>query len=163
MPYLKHAIASLFLALAVSPAAAHASAEVGCVVPAEANGMATRIAAGLNASRTTNALAPVSFSPLLSQAAANHACDMSRNGFFNHRGSDGSDVQVRARRAGYRNCLIAENLAWGYPRPDQIIAGWLQSPGHRHNMLHGRVKEFGIGIVQGAQGPIWVLVLASRC
>lgn len=159
MPYLKRVIAGLSLAVV----ATQASAAIGCAVPPEANGMVTQITAGLNASRTSNALASVSFSPVLAQAASDHACDMSRNRFFSHRGSDGSDVQLRARRAGYQNCLIAENLAWGYPKPEQIIEGWMQSPGHRHNMLHGRVKEFGIGIVQGDKGPIWVLVLASRC
>jgi len=156
-----------FLPLAASLAlwfgAAAAQASTGCVVPANASELASAIASGLNATREANQLRALNYDPELGQAAMAHACDMTTHGFFGHDGSDGSNVQRRARQAGYRDCLIAENLAWGYPRPEQIISGWMGSPGHRRNMLLPRVDDFGIAIAQGADGPYWVLVLARGC
>lgn len=134
-----------------------------CVTPDNANTLATEIAQGLNANRRANGQAELRFNRQLAQAAMRHACDMQVHDFFAHQGSDGSNSQVRVRAAGYRNCIVAENLAWGYPRSEQIISGWMDSPGHRQNMLNARVDEYGIAITQGAKGPYWVLVVGSRC
>jgi uncharacterized protein YkwD len=103
------------------------------------------------------------FNQRLGQAAMRHACDMVANDFFDHRGSDGSTSQRRVQAAGYRDCIVAENLAWGYPQSRQIIDGWMKSPGHRRNMLHPRIEEFGVGITQGPKGPYWVLVVGKSC
>ena len=134
-----------------------------CVAPANVNDLATQVAAGLNANRQSNALGRLTFNSDLSQAAMSHACDMSANNYVDHRGTDGSNSQDRARKMGYRDCLIAENLAWGYPDPSTIVTGWMNSPGHRRNMLLANVREFGVGVVESARGPIWVLVLARSC
>ena len=134
-----------------------------CVAPANVNAMATEIAAGLNASRRANGAAPLRFNRRLGQAAMVHACDMLVHDFFDHRGTDGSNSQARVRTAGYQDCIVAENLAWGYPQPGQIISGWMNSPGHRRNMLHPRIEEFGVGITQGPNGPYWVLVVGKQC
>ena len=140
-----------------------AQAASSCVTPPDVNALATEIAAGLNASRRANGEAPLRYNRKLSRAAMTHACDMLVNDFFDHRGSNGSDLQVRVRQAGYNNCIAAENIAWGYPRPEQIITGWMNSPGHRRNMLHPRLEEFGVGITQGPRGPYWVLVVGKEC
>ena len=134
-----------------------------CVTPPNVNSMAGEIAAGLNASRRANGEAPLRFNRRLSRAAMSHACDMLVNDFFDHRGSDGSTSQHRVQATGYRDCIVAENLAWGYPQSSQIINGWMNSPGHRRNMLHPRIEEYGIGITQGPKGPYWVLVVGKRC
>ncbi len=134
-----------------------------CVTPANANAMATEIAAGVNASRRAHGQSPLQFNRRLGQAAMSHACDMLTNNFFDHRGSDGSTSQRRVQATGYRDCIVAENLAWGYPQSKQIIDGWMNSPGHRRNMLHPRIEEFGVGITQGPKGPYWVLVVGKSC
>lgn len=134
-----------------------------CVAPPNVNQLATEIAAGVNQSRRANGEAPLSFNRKLGQAAMVHACDMLANDFFDHRGSDGSSSQVRVQQAGYDDCIVAENIAWGYPRSQQIITGWMNSPGHRRNMLHPRIEEMGIGITQGPKGPYWVLVVGKQC
>jgi len=139
------------------------TAAASCVTPANVNQLATEIAAGLNQSRRANGQAPLQFNRQLGRAAMMHACDMLENGFFDHRGSDGSNSQARVQNAGYRDCIVAENIAWGYPRSEQIVNGWLNSPGHRRNMLHPRIEEFGVGITQGPKGPYWVLVVGKQC
>jgi len=153
------AIAAGVLAIAGT----QASASTGCTTPSNVNEMASEIARGLNAYRAANGQTQLSFNRRLGRAAMAHACDMSVNNFFGHRGSDGSNSQVRVRAAGYQDCLVAENLAWGYPRSEQIISGWVNSAGHRSNMLHPRAQEYGIGITNSPKGPNWVLVVAKGC
>jgi uncharacterized protein YkwD len=140
-----------------------ASAGNGCTTPGNVNQMASEIVAGVNASRRDNGLSPLAYNQKLGGAALKHACDMSVNRFFGHKGSNGSNSQARVRSVGYRDCTVAENLAWGFPRSAQIIGGWMNSASHRSNMLHPRVTEMGIGITTGAEGPNWVLVLARSC
>ena len=139
------------------------SAMAECVTPPNVNEMATEIAAGLNQSRRANGEAPLQFNRKLGSAAMRHACDMLANDFFAHQGSDGSNSHARVTTVGYDACIVAENIAWGYPRPTQIIDGWMNSPGHRRNMLHPRIEEFGVGITQGPRGPYWVLVVGKEC
>lgn len=134
-----------------------------CVTPPNVNVLASEIAAGLNANRRANGVSELRFNRRLGRAAMAHACDMLVNDFFDHRGSDGSNSQARVQAAGYRDCIVAENIAWGYPRSEQIISGWMNSPGHRRNMLHPRIEEYGVGITQGPNGPYWVLVVGKRC
>lgn len=150
--------AAAVLAFTGSQAAAQ-----NCVTPSNVNALATDIATGVNASRRANGQAPLEFNQQLSRAAMRHACDMLVNNFFDHRGSDGSTSQRRVKATGYRDCIVAENLAWGYPRPEQIVDGWMKSAGHRRNMLHPRIEEFGVGITQGPKGPYWVLVMGKSC
>ena len=139
------------------------TASAGCVVPSNGKELATQIAAGVNASRQSNGERPLRYNRELGRAAMAHACDMLANDFFDHRGSDGSNSQARVINAGYDVCIVAENIAWGFPRSEQIITGWMNSPGHRRNMLHPRIEEFGVGISQGPKGPYWVLVVGKQC
>ena len=154
---------AILAACSIAFLAGQADASNACQTPVNVNALASEIAAGVNANRRAHGAPPLAFNRRLSRAAMKHACDMSLNGFFDHKGSDGSTVQKRARAAGYRDCLIAENLAWGYPRSSQIVNGWMNSSGHRRNMLHPRAAEFGVGISQGPKGPNWVLVVARGC
>ena len=154
---------ALAAAALLTVSATSAQAANRCAMPANVNALASEIAAGVNANRRAQGQAPLAYNRRLSEAAMKHACDMAVNGFFGHQGTDGSNIQRRVRSAGYRDCVVAENLAWGYPSSQQIISGWMNSSGHRYNMLHPRVAEMGIGITQGPKGPNWVLVLARGC
>ena len=156
---LRSILAAVFLMVTAQGTAAANS----CAMPGNVNQMANEVAAGVNAQRQANGLAPLTYNPTLGRAATGHACDMSTHAFFGHKGSNGSNVGARVRSAGYAYCTVAENLAWGFPTAGQIIGGWMNSAGHRANMLHPRVKEMGIAITQGAQGPNWVLVLGRSC
>ena len=151
----------LVLVFCVSVFGTSAAAE--CIAPPNVNELATQIAAGVNSSRRANGEGPLRFNRKLAHAAMVQACDMMVHDFFDHRGTDGSSSQTRVRNAGYAECIVGENIAWGYPRSQQIISGWMNSPGHRDIMLHPRIEEFGIGITQGPKGPYWVLVVGKQC
>ena len=83
---------------------------------------------------------------------------MASRDYFSHVSPNGAKPSDRARRAGYRYCLIAENIANGYPTVAQVMEGWMKSKGHRKNILLSKVTEFGLA---RAQDNIWVMVLAK--
>jgi uncharacterized protein YkwD len=87
---------------------------------------------------------PLTLSPLLSRAALAHAKDMSAHKFFDHRGSDGSKPSERATRAGYKWSAVAENIAEGPASAQEVVQGWLDSPGHCVNIMGAQYREMGI-------------------
>jgi uncharacterized protein YkwD len=81
----------------------------------------------------------------LEQAAQSYAKSMSTQDFFSHQGADGSTWQQRIRATGYHFSDAAENLAIGHPTPVRVVDAWMNSPGHRRNMLAYQLQEIGVG------------------
>lgn len=94
---------------------------------------------------------PLSTSGPLQSAATAHARDMARHGYFEHRARDGSEPKDRVRRAGYRPRLTGENIAFGPESAEEVVAGWLSSPGHCANLMDPRFREMGVAVSQGRQ------------
>jgi uncharacterized protein YkwD len=101
---------------------------------------------------------PLSVSRDLNDAAANHARDMARRKYFEHRGRDGSQPKDRVLRAGYKSRLTGENIALGPESAEEVVAGWLDSPGHCANIMDTRFRDIGVGVATGrGRGQIyWV-------
>lgn len=100
-----------------------------------------------NRQRQNNGLPRLALSQSLGRAAQNHAGDMVNGNFFSHTGSNGSSVADRAREEGYQFQMIGENIAMGTNRtPSSAIEGWMNSPGHRANILNPNYTEIGFGI-----------------
>jgi len=97
------------------------------------------------------ALAP---NDTLMQVAQAHSQDMAAHDFFDHTGTDGRSSFQRIRDAGYRYTRAAENLAAGVDSPAEVVALWMQSPGHRTNMLNCQLRETGVGYVEDAHDPL---------
>lgn len=114
----------------------------------------------VNAERTAQNRAPLVYDPLLARAAAEHARDMAQAGFFSHTGSDGSGIGQRLQRAGYRACFGAENIASGQRSLAEVMQSWMQSRGHRRNILHRKAEAVGLA---RTPGNIWVMVLGALC
>lgn len=150
-------------ALAMSTMITAGTAKASCTLPPEAQSYVNEMADALNAQRRSNGLSPLRHDRRLSQAAAIHACDMQVRGFFDHRGSDGTRAHDRVIRAGFRSCQTSENIAYGYPTANSVVTGWMNSPGHRRNMLSTGVEEFGIGVAEAPGGPYAVLVFGRTC
>ena len=134
-----------------------------CTPPSDATVTASELGHLVNVARSQRGVSQLSPRNELSQAAQVLACDIAATGNIGHRSSAGRNSAERVRVAGYNACLVAENLAWGYPRPSQIANGWLNSSGHNRNMLHPRARVFGVGLAQGGKGPIWVMIYATPC
>ena len=111
----------------------------------------------LNTARAGPGLNPLSFNQKLANAAQVHADDMSSNGFFGHVGSDGSSFTQRILAQGYSYAWAAENIAQGYTSQQAVFEAWMNSPGHRANMMSAEPTEFGLA---WAAGNYWVLELA---
>lgn len=121
--------------------------------------------AKVNAERKRAGLRPLAFDQKLSRAAQGHACDMARRGYFSHNGAGGTTPKTRVKKVGYRTCLTAENISFGWRSVDQVMNDLMHSPKHRQNILRRNVGAIGIGFVPrtGNQGPWWVQVFAKPC
>ena len=96
--------------------------------------------------------------------SSDHARDMARRKFFEHQGSDGSQPRDRVRRTGYHSRLTGENIAYGPESAEEVVAGWLASPGHCANIMDPRFEEIGVALAIGRKrGQIyWVQEFGLR-
>jgi len=99
----------------------------------------------INRERENAGLSPLAAEVRLGEAAFLHSEDMAFHNIFNHTGSDGSSPWDRFARAGYPMTRGAENIAAGYGTPAAVVEGWMNSSGHRANILNGNVKHIGVG------------------
>ncbi len=103
------------------------------------------VAALINTERANQGLPPLEIDVRLVEAARLHSEDMATNDFFSHTGSDGSSAGERITRAGYIWTTYAENIAAGYQTASAAVQAWMQSPGHRANILSPSVDHIGVG------------------
>jgi uncharacterized protein YkwD len=100
----------------------------------------------INQERQNNGgLPPLMIDLRLVEAARLHSQDMETNDFFSHTGSDGSQFGQRIQWAGYFYSWASENIAAGYSTPADVVDGWMNSSGHRANILDAGVTEIGLG------------------
>ncbi|MGC9527117.1 MAG: CAP domain-containing protein [Limnospira sp.] len=95
--------------------------------------------------RAQNGLSPLEFDAQLAVAAQTHTENMAFQDFFSHTGADGSDVGDRVTNTGYNFSTAGENIGAGYQTPEAVVQGWIDSPGHRENMLNPNFQEIGVG------------------
>lgn len=95
--------------------------------------------------RRQNGLPPLALNNQLIAAAESHSRNMAFQDFFSHTGLDGSQVSDRARQQGYPSSFVGENIAVGYTTPEAVVQGWIDSQGHRENLLRTSYDEIGIG------------------
>lgn len=98
-----------------------------------------------NEFRKQNGLKALALDNNLGKAARQYSQTMAAGDFFAHQGKDGSSPADRAKRAGYETGFVGENIAAGYRTPEDVVNGWIKSPGHRANMLNTQYNEIGLG------------------
>jgi uncharacterized protein YkwD len=111
----------------------------------------------LNVERAARGLAALRMNPRLSRAARGHSEDMVRNLYFSHDAKNGTSMLDRIKSTGYLKARLAftvgENIGWGsgsLSTPDALVKAWMNSPPHRANILQGRYRELGVGLILGA-------------
>jgi uncharacterized protein YkwD/stress response protein SCP2 len=116
-----------------------------------------------NQQRQLNGLPPLAPEPLLGRAAAAHSADMAARQFFDHRNPDGLQVADRVTALGYRFATVAENIAAGQRTPTEVVTGWMNSPGHRRNILLPEITQIGVGYSPSADvyGCYWTQVFGT--
>ena len=147
------------LCVVAVPASAGAACQSATATPGQAGKRAIVRATlcTINAERGRYGVAPLRLNRRLAAAAAAHAGDMDARNYFSHDSLDGGSFVDRIRRAGYlkgaRSWTVGENLAWGSrgrAAPQMITQSWMNSPGHRANILNSSFREIGIGVAHGA-------------
>ncbi|NEQ54047.1 MAG: calcium-binding protein [Leptolyngbya sp. SIO3F4] len=98
-----------------------------------------------NEFRKQNGLKALVLDQNLDETAEKHSKDMALRDYFSHTGKDGSRPWDRAKREGYESGTVGENIAAGYSSAKAVVDGWINSPGHRANMLNSNYNEIGIG------------------
>ncbi|MEV7187743.1 CAP domain-containing protein [Kitasatospora sp. NPDC093102] len=108
----------------------------------------------VNEHRRRAGLGPLRTDDRLRASARAHSADMARRGYFDHTDPDGGNPPDRMRAAGYPD-PAAENLARGQRSPHEVVQAWMNSPGHRKNIMKPEVTTLGVGIHLGDGGPWW--------
>lgn len=94
-------------------------------------------------------VAPLVWNNQLTDAARDHARDMSKRKYFSHTSKDGRTIQNRIMAAGYtyagyKSFAIGENIAQGQESIAEVSNGWFESPGHCKNLMNPDFKEIGV-------------------
>lgn len=140
------AFALLVLGFGAGLPSAPARAAGGCILPAELEAMRISLLDGINAERRARGLVALTMDDSLEQAAQGHACDNAKHKSVSHVSSNGSQLQHRLRRAGYRYSMAAENTGRGFGTTKRAVEWWMNSPHHKDNILLARTRDVGIGI-----------------
>ena len=147
--------------------------------------LAVRIHDLINAQRTANGISPLSSDPALAAIALGHSADMAANDYFSHTDLSGNDPTGRGNAAGY-TCRkdygsyytigIGENIfqnnlytsascedsvctyAWTSPEDiaQSTVTGWMNSPGHRKNILTATYDREGIGVAISSDNKVYI-------
>jgi uncharacterized protein YkwD len=106
---------------------------------------------------------PLTLDRTLDSVAYGHASDMAEHNYFEHEDLAGHTPADRVRAVGYREKLVGENIAFGPRTADEVVRGWLDSPGHCENIMDPRFAQMGIAYAAGhaKRGLFWVQVFAQ--
>jgi len=157
----RFAVSSLLLvATAVVPAGAGAASCSGADRDPSALGQEATAHVTLcllNQQRRAHGLARLRGDAKLRRAANSHAGDMVAKHYFDHTSKSGASFVTRIKRTGWtksrRSWTVGENLGYGtgsYATPREMVKGWMQSAGHRANILARSFSMIGIGVANGA-------------
>ncbi|MDG4759601.1 CAP domain-containing protein [Micromonospora sp. WMMD710] len=114
----------------------------------------------VNAERAKAGCKALSIDDKLMTAAQKHSQDQADHQNMSHTGSDGSNAGVRLDRVGYAWRTYGENVAWNQKTPAAVMDAWMNSSGHRANILNCAFTEIGVGIAS-SNGPYWTQVFAA--
>jgi len=112
----------------------------------------TKMCCLVNQQRAMYGLPSLGLDPELTEAAQEHSDDMARTGIMDHTGSDGSDPGTRVENCGYNWQSVAENIAFGFSDEESCMYNWMNSPGHRANILSADNEHFGSAVSYSSDG-----------
>lgn len=114
----------------------------------------------VNTLRTSHGLPKLALHPALERAAREQSVLMARKGRMSHKVGFRHSFSARLKRAGYRG-LAAENIAKGQTSLQRVLEAWMNSRGHRRNMLHPRMRYFGLSVAKSRGKNYWTMVLGG--
>lgn len=130
------------IGLFINAAMSTRSGVLGYATNMTANGLL----ANTNVQREQNKLSDLTINAALSEAAQAKANDMISRNYWSHTTPDGKEPWIFIDQTGYQYQAAGENLAYGFTSSTGAITGWMNSPGHRANILNSDYREVGFGI-----------------
>ncbi|MFE3072478.1 CAP domain-containing protein [Streptomyces sp. NPDC059247] len=115
-----------------------------------------------NTEREKAGCGPLRTEKRLRAAAQGHADDMAARDYYEHDSPEGRDAGDRMSGAGYAWSTWGENIHRGPKTPALAMEDWMNSPGHRANILNCSFKDIGVGVTLTANGPWWVQNFGAR-
>ncbi|WP_406010709.1 CAP domain-containing protein [Streptomyces sp. NBC_00637] len=123
---------------------------------------AAEVVALTNRERARAGLRALAVDPPLTTAAQAHTADMAARAFYSHTSPEGSRPWDRAAAAGSARRTIGENIACGQRSPAEVVEGWMNSPGHRANILQPDFTHIGVGFAGGGpSGTYWTQLFGA--
>lgn len=117
--------------------------------PASLSSFERKVVALVNAERTGEGLKPLKADVQLSGVARKKSADMRDSGYFSHQSPTYGSPFDMMSRFGVKYQAAAENIAAGQPSPESVVKGWMNSSGHRANILNPEFTHIGVGHVEG--------------
>ncbi|MDD5433069.1 MAG: CAP domain-containing protein [Candidatus Pacebacteria bacterium] len=114
-----------------------------------------------NSQRVANGLAVMTENLKLNQAAETKANDMFLNQYFEHVSPSGIDPGTLVANSGYEYIITGENLILGnFEDEADMVEAWMNSPGHRANILNATYSEIGVAVIKGDYKgeQVWIAV-----
>ncbi|MCX2967500.1 MULTISPECIES: CAP domain-containing protein [Streptomyces] len=113
-----------------------------------------RVLTLVNQERARAGCQPLRADAALAGLAGDHSRDMAERGYFSHTDPEGRSPFDRAAEAGVRH-MGGENIARGQATPEAVMEAWMNSPGHRANIVNCDFTTLGVGVHNGDGGPWW--------
>ncbi len=104
---------------------------------------------------------PVRWNEILGRASLKHSTGMARRGVLCHTNSEGGRAGECLSGTGYSWSAYGENVGEGYHTSEEMVNGWLRSPGHCENIMNPLFKDAGASYARGKQKVYWTLMLAA--
>lgn len=124
---------------------------------AETSSEAEAVLSLVNQERSKQGLKPLTLSDKLTSIANTKAQDMAKNGYFSHTSPTYGSPFDMLHEFGVSYSNAGENIAAGQKTPEQVMNDWMNSSGHRANILNKNYTQLGVGYVQGGSyGTEWV-------
>lgn len=113
-----------------------------------------------NQERAKQGLAPLQADVELSKVAREKSKDMALNGYFDHNSPSYGSPFDMMKSFGINYKSAGENIAKGQRTPQEVVNGWMNSPGHRANIMNGSFTHIGVGFVE--QGNHWTQMFIGK-
>ena len=114
----------------------------------------------VNAERAKEGLSPLTLETDMTNAAMVRAKEIQTS--FSHTRPDGTSFATALKEAGVSYQRSGENIAWGQKTPEIVVNAWMNSSGHRANIMNANFTRIGVGYLTNASGtPYWVQLFAN--
>lgn len=129
--------------------------EVNQNIPTSVNAEELEVVRLVNIERQKAGLSPLTHNEELSKVSRVKSQDMADKNYFSHNSPTYKDPFTMMRNFGIKYGQAGENIAKGYNDADSVVKGWMNSPGHRANILNSNFKKIGVGYINKNGTTYW--------